>query len=52
MVWRKRKIYYIAGSYFKLSATGYGYGDGLSKTYLDTVKLQQRLTECSLVEKQ
>ena len=52
LVWQKRKIYYIAGSLFKLSATGYRYADGLSKTSLAPVKLQKRLTECSLVQKQ
>ena len=52
MVWSKRNLYYIVGSHFRLSATGYRYGDGLSKTYLNPVRLQERLTECSLVQKQ
>ena len=51
MLWHKRKLYYIVGSNFKLNKTRFG-NDGLAKTYLDTTKLQERLTECSLVQKQ
>ena len=50
MVWHKRKLYYILGTYFRLNATWIGYG--LTKTYLDTSKLQERLKECTLVQKQ
>lgn len=52
LLWKKRKLYYIVGSCFRLSAIGYKSVDGLAKTYLDTAKLQERLTECSLVQKQ
>ena len=50
VVWHKRKLYYVLGTYFRLNATWIG--DGLSKTYLDTTKLQERLKECTLVQKQ
>lgn len=50
MVWSKRNLYYIVDTYFRLNATWIG--GGMSKTYLDTTQLQERLTECSLVQKQ
>ena len=50
MVWHKRKFYYIVGSYFRLNT--HWCGDGLAETYLDTTMLQERLKECTLVQKQ
>ena len=50
MLWHKRKFYYIVGSHFRLNT--HWCGNGLAETYLDTTKLQERLTEYSLVQKQ
>ena len=50
MVWHKRKFYYIVGSHFRLNMTKFG--DGLAKAYLNTTMLQERLKECTLVQKQ
>ena len=50
MVWHKRRFYYIVSSNFRLYMTKFG--DGLAKTRLDATMLQERLTECSLVQKQ